>query len=450
MTGNNFVSNPSFTNETSNVYFEHASARRVDTNAVLVEAIRREYPQLHLTVTPTYSCNLLAFAASGKAAAAPIDKENDRLYVQHFSPPAKRLNGDNGRLVEDVRFGKFLIDWAGKEYVVYVAEGRDGQEAYPQVRNQYILSSSVQATEKLLLEAGRFTSSVDGAVLVFDKGYWQKSRELWESIQEAEWSNVILDEDMKKDLIRDVETFFDNQDTYRKLKVPWKRGEIFWGPPGCGKTISIKALMHSLYKRKDPVPTLYVRSLAGYGGPEASLATIFGQARRYAPCFLIFEDLDAIITDQTRSYFLNEVDGLTSNDGIFMVGSTNHLDRLDPGISKRPSRFDRKYLFPNPNHEQRVMYAQFWQRKLKDNKEIEFPDKLCEAVSSITDGFSFAYMQEAFVASLLALATSDKEEGHHDTDLDKLPLWQQLKKQIKILRNELDQDPGEALAALKV
>lgn len=34
-----------------------------------------------------------------------------------------------------------------------------------------------------------------------------------------------------------------------------------------------------------------------------------------------------------RSYFLNEIDGLKSNDGIFIVGSTNHLERLDPGIS---------------------------------------------------------------------------------------------------------------------
>jgi AAA+ superfamily predicted ATPase len=34
-----------------------------------------------------------------------------------------------------------------------------------------------------------------------------------------------------------------------------------------------------------------------------------------------------------RSYFLNEIDGLQSNDGIFIVGSTNHLERLDPGIS---------------------------------------------------------------------------------------------------------------------
>jgi transitional endoplasmic reticulum ATPase len=247
--------------------------------------------------------------------------------------------------------------------------------------------------------------------------------------------------------------------------------------------------MHSLYKRKNPVPTLYVKSLVRYAhlqfghvlkltirsymGPEYSLAMIFGQARRWAPCFLIFEDLDTTITEQTRSYFLNEVDGLRSNDGIFMVGSTkyvnqrpheglerhdrtladsffSHLDRLDPGISKRPSRFDRKYLFPNPNHEQRIMYAQFWQEKLKDNKDVEFPDRMCEAVSSITDGFSFAYMQEAFVASLLALALSEKEEGHHDTDLDKLPLWQQLKKQIKILRDELERDPETAMANLKV
>ena len=60
---------------------------------------------------------------------------------------------------------------------------------------------------------------------------------------------------------------------------------------------------------------------------------IFDQARRFAPCYLVFEDLDTIVSDNVRSYFLNEVDGLKSNDGIFMVGSTNHLDRLDPGIS---------------------------------------------------------------------------------------------------------------------
>lgn len=263
MTGQKFVSNPPFANDTSNAYFEHCSGLRVDTNAVLIEAIRREYPQLHLTVTPEYGCNLIKFAAAGKAGLAPIDKENDRLYVRNFAPPSRRLNGESGALVDYVWFGKFLIDWSGKEFVVYIAEGRDGSESYPRVRNQYILSSSAQATERLLLEAGTWTNSLHEEILVYDQGYWQKNHELWQSIQSAEWSNVILDEDMKKDLIRDVDNFFNGRETYEKLKVPWKRGVIYYGPPGNGKTISIKALIHSLYKRKDPVPTLYVKSLAG-------------------------------------------------------------------------------------------------------------------------------------------------------------------------------------------
>lgn len=73
-------------------------------------------------------------------------------------------------------------------------------------------------------------------------------------------------------------------------------------------------------------------------GPEYSIKTIYDKARSMAPCYLIFEDLDTIITDSVKSYFFNEVDGLKSNDGIFMVGSTNHLDRLDPGISVSPNR----------------------------------------------------------------------------------------------------------------
>lgn len=142
-----------------------------------------------------------------------------------------------------------------------------------------------------------------------------------------------------------------------------------------------------------------------------------------------------------RSYFLNEVDGIKRNDGILMLGSTNHLERLDPGISKRPSRFDRKYLFPNPNTQQRTAYAKFWQRKLADNKDVAFPDALCDAVARITDGFSFAYIQEAMVASLLAIAArGDKDTKGQDDGLDDLVLWREFQKQVKILRDEMGGD----------
>ena len=72
------------------------------------------------------------------------------------------------------------------------------------------------------------------------------------------------------------------------------------------------------------------------------MADVFDKARQLAPCVLVLEDLDNLINDKNRSFFLNQLDGLQSNDGLFIVGTTNHLDRLDPGLSSRPSRFDRK------------------------------------------------------------------------------------------------------------
>ncbi len=72
------------------------------------------------------------------------------------------------------------------------------------------------------------------------------------------------------------------------------------------------------------------------------MADVFSQARQTAPCCLILEDLDSLINDRNRSYFLNQLDGLEGNDGLLVIGTTNHFDRLDPGLSSRPSRFDRK------------------------------------------------------------------------------------------------------------
>ena len=115
------------------------------------------------------------------------------------------------------------------------------------------------------------------------------------------------------------------------------------------------------------------------------------------------------------------------------------VDQLDPGIAKRPSRFDRKYLFHLPSMDERVQYCEYWRSKLKSNNKIEFPKRLAVAIAEITDEFSFAYMKEAFVAALLNLRHSRKATfGGGDDGLDGLPLWREIKKQIKNLRDELD------------
>jgi len=474
-------------------FFDHSSGKRINTDVVLIEAIRSQYPNLDLTVAPQGRLNLLAYASAGFAKVTPLeDSVTDPVYGpgvkwRSYAPPSHRLDPSPGYMVERVIFGKYVYKWKDQEAILYIAEGRDGGSYYPSPTLHYVLSNASHKVDELIKDATKWGSELHNEVWVFDGGYWQKSAELYRSVQKSTWDSVILDEDMKKALIADVENFFDGRQTYEDLKVPWKRGVIYYGPPGNGKTISIKAMMHSLYQRgkegdsRLAVPTLYVRTLTSFGGPEYSLAQIFGKAREQAPCYLVFEDLDSIVSDHVRSYFLNEVDGLKSNDGILMVGSTNHLDRLDPGIAKRPSRFDRKYYFPNPDYDQRMQYAKFWQGKLKDNKDLDFPDELCGKIAEITPKFSFAYMQEAFVASLLAIAArggKSVEEADHDaerwagpqdpmksttgtlhtnfarrlpfgdiydpasepdSDLDKLELWQEMKKQVKILREEMDE-----------
>ncbi|KAI1154714.1 P-loop containing nucleoside triphosphate hydrolase protein [Nemania diffusa] len=466
-----------FGGKPSDEWFRHSSGKRINTDTVMAQALARQYPDLALTIAPpSNGLSLLRYAAAGHATCTPIAQrpkdgngDGDGVYAPVawavYAPPARRLDGDPGALVAQVRFGEFAYAWRGRAFVLYVADGRDGTEAYTASANHYLLCDAREDAEALLLAAGRWANELHGEVWVFDLGYWQKSAELFRSAMGSSWDNVILDEGMKKAIIDDHVSFFESRDTYAKLKVPWKRGVIYHGPPGNGKTISIKATMHMLYAMKDPIPTLYVRSLSSFNGPEYALMSIFQKARQFAPCYLVFEDLDSIVSDQVRSYFLNEVDGLKNNDGIFMIGSTNHLERLDPGISKRPSRFDRKYFFPDPDLKQRIAYCKFWQKKLADNEDVEFPDKLCKAIAEITDKFSFAYMQEAFVAALLAIARRSQHEGRYgeepqardaddgwlevgggggDGDLDELVLWVEIRKQIETLREGMESEKNTA------
>ena len=84
--------------------------------------------------------------------------------------------------------------------------------------------------------------------------------------------------------------------------------------------------MKTLSTREEPIPTLYVKSFSSFGGAEYAIRQIFVKARAQAPCLLIFEDLDSLVQPFCRSYFLNEVDGLERNDGIMIIGSTNHRE----------------------------------------------------------------------------------------------------------------------------
>lgn len=211
--------------------------------------------------------------------------------------------------------------------------------------------------------------------------------------------------------------------------------------------------MHSLIthekQRPKPITLLYVKSIPN----TSSIRSIFTFARYVAPCLLIIEDIDTQVTTEKLSYFFNEVDGLENNDGILMIATTNHLDKLDEGL-KRPSRFDRRYLFPLPELSERTQYCEFWRKKLKRNgAKVEFPVELSGRIAGITAGFSFATMKEAFVSTLLALARrGGDEKGLPAADkehIDDLPLWKEIQVQVKLLRKEMEKTHRSQLAPSK-
>jgi SpoVK/Ycf46/Vps4 family AAA+-type ATPase len=134
-----------------------------------------------------------------------------------------------------------------------------------------------------------------------------------------------------------------------------------------------------------------------------------------------------------------QLDGLDNNDGLLLIATTNHLERLDGSLSNRPSRFDRKYLFDDPDEHERRLYCGYWQRKLKYKERAPFPDELADEIAKMTEGFSFAYLKEAFVSTLIHMA------GNNDAEFEET-----LKEQVRVLKKQLDEKPRDELRARAV
>ncbi|KAG8528125.1 uncharacterized protein KY384_007041 [Bacidia gigantensis] len=449
-----------------NDWQSHVVEPHKDTCFAILTSLRQSYPGHVVTVAPDKT-GLTKFAEAGHAKAV-LDEEDERFYFwRTYVPADRRSSVDSGKLSDEVKFGKSAYHWDGHDFIVYYADFivdyvfERRQQYYFILYDRSKTSGEIRpkAVDDLIATSTKWNEDLHDEIWMYDRESWTKEKKLFRSVQQAKWDDVVLDPSMKKDLIDDVEGFFNNEAEYREFSVPFKRGVILHGPPGNGKSLCIKALMNSLLTRPEPIPTLYVKSFQGCHEEWYNIREVFEKARNTTPCLLIFEDLDSMVTEKVRSFFLNEVDGLEDNDGLMIIGSTNYLEKLDPSITKRPSRFDRKFHFSLPGRSERVLYAEYWRGKLAKNQNIEFPEGLAEAIASITDGFSFAYMKEVFITSLLSIVgarrmgaeepegldevngdVDGKVNGHVEgasNDYQDVLLWRTVRKQVNILRREM-------------
>ena len=465
---------------------KHCSVPRTNTVVAILNSLRQCYPEYIVTIA-SHKSGLVRYAE--KNAESVLDEDDESFVLaRKYRAGDRRAGVDSGELQDDIKFGKYRVTWSNHDFIIYYTEWIEDYVFQRREQHYYILyeRSKLQenelrprAVDDLIAASTKWSLELHDEVWVFDQEQWVKNKKLWRSVKQSNWDDVILDPGMKKALINDVEGFFDNEAEYREFAVPFKRGIILHGSPGNGKSLSIKALMHSLSSRPEPIPTLYVKSFAGCHNDFYAIREVFEKARDTTPCLLIFEDLDSLVKEKVRSFFLNEVDGLEDNDGLMIIGSTNYLEKLDPSITKRPSRFDRKYHFALPAQAERLRYAEYWRSKLVKNQRVDFPDGLSTAIADMTDGFSFAYLKEAFITSLLAIvgakrAGLEEPEGLSDVNgkangevhaeingatngeadakenvFENVLLWKVMHKQVQTLRVEMEDAKKSAEEAEK-
>jgi len=248
-------------------------------------------------------------------------------------------------------------------------------------------------------------------------------RETVVEVPTTTWDDIGGLENVKRELQELVQYPVEHPDKFLKFGMTPSKGVLFYGPPGCGKTLLAKAIANECQANFISIKGPELLTM-WFGESEANVRDVFDKARSAAPCVLFFDELDSIAkarggnvgdgggaADRVINQVLTEMDGMNVKKNVFIIGATNRPDIIDPAIL-RPGRLDQLIYIPLPDEASRVSILKACLRKSPISKDVDL-----DYVAKVTHGFSGADLTEICQrACKLAIRESIETEIRRDRE----------------------------------
>jgi len=225
-------------------------------------------------------------------------------------------------------------------------------------------------------------------------------RETVVEVPNTTWADIGGLESVKRELQEVVQYPVEHPEKFEKFGMSPSKGVLFYGPPGCGKTLLAKAIANECQANFISIKGPEMLTM-WFGESEANVREIFDKARASAPCVLFFDELDSIATqrgssvgdaggagDRVLNQLLTEMDGMNAKKTVFIIGATNRPDIID-GALLRPGRLDQLVYIPLPDDASRKQIFTAVLRKSPVAKDVDM-----DALVQVTKGFSGADITE--------------------------------------------------------
>jgi len=225
-------------------------------------------------------------------------------------------------------------------------------------------------------------------------------RETVVEVPNVSWEDIGGLESVKQELQETVQYPVEHPEKFEKFGMAPSKGVLFYGPPGCGKTLLAKAIANECQANFISVKGPELLTM-WFGESEANVREIFDKARQSAPCVLFFDELDSIANqrgsssgdaggaaDRVLNQILTEMDGMGSKKTVFIIGATNRPDIIDSALM-RPGRLDQLIYIPLPDEKSRLSIFKANLRKSPLARDVDV-----DTLASFTNGFSGADITE--------------------------------------------------------